>query len=74
VAAVRRRVCGIQARIRRPQPQCRRVLRPGRRSLYRDVPGAVDTGATTVMSGRRERGELSERSEVARARTFKAFF
>jgi NAD(P)-dependent dehydrogenase (short-subunit alcohol dehydrogenase family) len=36
-------------------------------------PGAVDTGATVLMSGRRERGELSARSEVARARTSKAF-
>jgi NAD(P)-dependent dehydrogenase (short-subunit alcohol dehydrogenase family) len=36
-------------------------------------PGAVDTGATEIMKKRRESGELSQRSEQTRARTFKAF-
>jgi NAD(P)-dependent dehydrogenase (short-subunit alcohol dehydrogenase family) len=36
-------------------------------------PGAVDTGATELMKVRRTAGELSERSEQTRARTFGAF-
>ncbi len=36
-------------------------------------PGAVDTGATEIMKRRRADGEVSERSEATRARTFQAF-
>jgi NAD(P)-dependent dehydrogenase (short-subunit alcohol dehydrogenase family) len=36
-------------------------------------PGAVDTGATELMKARRTAGQLSERSEQTRARTFGAF-
>jgi NAD(P)-dependent dehydrogenase (short-subunit alcohol dehydrogenase family) len=36
-------------------------------------PGAVDTGASELMKRRREAGEISERFQTARNRTFQAF-